>query len=209
MQIHTRKDYTQAELSEAVVSADPITQFMQWLQHAMDANLHEPYAMTVATIDADGRPSARVVLLRGVDERGFVFFTNYESRKGQALAANPVAAVVFYWPELERQVRIEGRVHQVSTAESDAYFYSRPLGSRLGAWASPQSQTIVSRDILDARLADAVTRYGEQPPRPAYWGGYRIVPDMVEFWQGRPSRLHDRIVYTQHDGGWQIRRLAP
>ena len=209
MQIHTRKDYTQAGLREAEVAANPIDQFTQWLTQAMEANMHEPYAMTLATVDADNRPSARVVLLRGVDTRGFVFFTNYESRKGQALAAYPLAALLFYWPELERQVRIEGVVHQIDAQESDAYFHSRPLGSRLGAWASPQSQTIASREELERRLAEASARYGEQPPRPPFWGGYRVQPDTVAFWQGRPSRLHDRVVYTLVDGVWQLRRVAP
>ncbi|MFM7678718.1 MAG: pyridoxamine 5'-phosphate oxidase, partial [Roseiflexaceae bacterium] len=206
MQIHTRKDYTQAGLNESDVAVNPIDQFTQWLTQAMEANMHEPYAMTLATVDADNRPSARVVLLRGVDARGFVFFTNYESRKGQALAAYPLAALLFYWPELERQVRIEGVVHKIDAQESDAYFHSRPLGSRLGAWASPQSQTIPNRDTLEARLAEASARYGEQPPRPPFWGGYRVQPDTVEFWQGRPSRLHDRLVYTLVDGVWQMRR---
>ena len=209
MQIHTRKDYMQAGLREAEVAANPIDQFTQWLTQAMEANMHEPYAMTLATVDADNRPSARVVLLRGVDTRGFVFFTNYESRKGQALAAYPLAALLFYWPELERQVRIEGVVHQIDAQESDAYFHSRPLGSRLGAWASPQSQTIASREELERRLAEASACYGEQPPRPPFWGGYRVQPDTVEFWQGRPSRLHDRVVYTLVDGVWQMRRVAP
>ncbi len=209
MQIHTRKDYTHAGLNEAAVAANPIDQFTQWLTEAMESNMHEPYAMTVATVDADHRPSARVVLLRGVDARGFVFFSNYESRKGQALAAYPQAALLFYWPELERQVRIEGTVHKIAAQESDAYFHSRPLGSRLGAWASPQSQTIASREELERRLAEVSDRYGEQPPRPPFWGGYRVEPDTMEFWQGRPSRLHDRVVYTLVDGGWQIRRVAP
>ena len=209
MQIHTRKDYTHAGLNEADVAANPIDQFTQWLTEAMQSNMHEPYAMTVATVDADNRPSARVVLLRGVDSRGFVFFTNYESRKGQALAAYPLASLLFYWPELERQVRIEGSVHKIEAHESDAYFHSRPLGSRLGAWASPQSQTIASRDVLERRLAEVSASHGEHPPRPPFWGGYRVQPDSVEFWQGRPSRLHDRIVYTLVDGVWQIRRVAP
>jgi pyridoxamine 5'-phosphate oxidase len=209
MQIHTRKDYMQAGLRETEVADNPIDKFTQWLTQAMEANMHEPYAMTLATVDADNRPSARVVLLRGVDTRGFVFFTNYESRKGQALAAYPLAALLFYWPELERQVRIEGVVHQIDAQESDAYFHSRPLGSRLGAWASPQSQTIASREELERRLADASARYGEHPPRPPFWGGYRVQPDTVEFWQGRPSRLHDRVVYTLVDGVWQLRRVAP
>ena len=209
MQIHTRKDYTQAGLNESDVAANPIDQFTLWLTQAMEANMHKPYAMTLATVDADNRPSARVVLLRGVDARGFVFFTNYASRKGQAMAAYPLAALLFYWPELERQVRIEGVVQKIDAQESDAYFNSRPLGSRLGAWASPQSQTIASRDELERRLAEASARYGEQPPRPPFWGGYRVQPDTVEFWQGRPSRLHDRVVYTLVDGAWQMRRVAP
>ena len=210
MKIDNRKDYAQAGLHESDVAADPIVQFGHWFADATAAQLPEPYAMTLATVDASGRPSARIVLLRGVDARGFVFFTNYTSRKGQALAAHPDAALIFYWPELERQVRIEGRVSQIDAADSDAYFHSRPQGSQLGAWASPQSQPIANREVLTERLTALTQQYGDQfPPRPEFWGGYRVIPEVVEFWQGRPSRLHDRIVYTLVDGIWQIGRLAP
>jgi len=210
MKIDNRKDYAQAGLHESDVAVDPIVQFGHWFADATAAQLPEPYAMTLATVDATGRPSARIVLLRGVDARGFVFFTNYTSRKGQALAAHPYAALIFYWPELERQVRIEGRVSQIDASDSDAYFRSRPQGSQLGAWASPQSQSIANREVLTERLAALTNQYGaEFPPRPEFWGGYRVEPDVVEFWQGRPSRLHDRIFYTLVDGVWQIGRLAP
>lgn len=205
-----RKDYARGSLDETSVDADPIRQFDAWFKQALDARLPEPNTMTLATVDARGYPSARIVLIKGVDERGFVFFTNYESRKGLDLAANPHASLLFYWIELERQVRVEGTVVKASAEESDAYFHSRPLGSRVGAWASEQSRPIESRALLEAREKSFSERFGENPPRPPHWGGYRLVPETIEFWQGRPSRLHDRILYTRLSaGGWRISRLSP
>lgn len=205
-----RKDYRRGALDESHCAADPFAQFGRWFDEALKAELPEPNAMTLATADADGTPSARVVLLKGFDLRGFVFYTNYESRKGRALAANPKAALLFFWPELERQVRLEGAVTQLDPAESDAYFASRPLPSRLGAWASPQSQPISGKAWLVARAAEMGARYGLSPPRPPHWGGYLLAPKSVEFWQGRPSRLHDRLHYArQPDGTWALERLAP
>lgn len=205
-----RKDYARGSLDETSVAADPIRQFDAWFKQALDARLPEPNTMTLATVDARGYPSARIVLIKGVDERGFVFFTNYESRKGLDLAANPHASLLFYWIELERQVRVEGTVVKTNAEESDAYFHSRPLGSRIGAWASEQSRPIESRALLEAREKSFSERFGESPPRPPHWGGYRLVPETIEFWQGRPSRLHDRILYTRLSaGGWRISRLSP
>ena len=206
-----RKNYSLGSLDIADANHDPFRQFDTWFQQAVDAKLPEPNTMTLATVDSRGRPSARIVLIKGVDERGFVFFTNYESRKGRELAGNPYASLLFYWIELERQVRVEGRIVQTSAAESDAYFASRPLGSRIGAWASNQSQVIESRSQLETREREISLQYGDQVPRPPHWGGYRLVPEAIEFWQGRPSRLHDRLLYTRagENGDWQISRLSP
>ena len=205
-----RKDYSRASLTETEVDPDPIRQFSIWFRQALDAGVPEANAMSVATVGADGRPSSRILLIKDVDDDGFTWFTNYASRKGRELAIHPYAALLFHWIELERQVRIEGRVEQLPDAQSDAYFQSRPLNSRLGALASAQSEPIASREALEQRFADTEAAHGEQPVRPAHWGGYRLVPDRVEFWQGRPSRLHDRILYTrQADGGWRRERLQP
>jgi pyridoxamine 5'-phosphate oxidase len=204
-----RIDYQRASLSESDVAASPLEQFASWFDQAIKAEVPEANAMTLATVTADGQPSARIVLLKGVDESGFTFFTNYQSRKGRELAENDRAALLFFWPALERQIRIEGDVSLVSTDESDTYFASRPLGSRLGAWASPQSTEIASREQLDQRLLEITTQFGESPPRPANWGGYRLVPRAMEFWQGRSSRLHDRVCYARQTNGWRTFRLAP
>lgn len=205
-----RKDYCRASLSEEDVDPNPIAQFNKWLGEAIAAQVAEANAMSVSTVSASGRPSSRIVLIKGVDERGFTWFTNYESRKGRDLGENPQAALLFYWIELERQVRIEGRVERVSDVENDAYFHSRPLGSRIGAHASAQSRPLPHRAQLEERVARLAAQYGEQPPRPPHWGGYRLVPEYLEFWQGRPSRLHDRIAYVlQADGTWMRQRLQP
>ena len=204
-----RKSYEKAELNEEASQADPLQQFEQWLQQALAAQLPEPNAMTLATVGSDMRPSTRVVLIKGLDERGIVWYTNYNSRKGQALAGNPYAALQFHWVELERVVRIEGRVEKVSAEQSDAYFHSRPLDSRIGAWASPQSEVISSRSVLVANASKYGAQFLLQPPRPPHWGGYRLVPDRWEFWQGRKSRLHDRLRYRQDSGVWVRERLAP
>ena len=204
-----RKSYERAELDEAVAALQPLRQFESWLQQAIEAHLPEPNAMTLATVGSDGRPSTRIVLIKGVDERGLCWYTNFNSRKGQELAANPVAALQFHWVELERVVRIEGRVERVADAEADAYFASRPLDSRIGAWASPQSQVISTRAVLVAQAARFAAQFALSPPRPPHWGGFRLVPDCWEFWQGRKSRLHDRLRYRLADGHWQRERLAP
>lgn len=205
-----RRDYSHASLSEHDVDADPFRQFEHWFHQAVEAQMPEPNAMSLATVAADGRPSLRIVLLKDFDARGFTFYTNYQSRKGENLLQNPQAAITFHWVELERQVRIEGRVERVAPEESDAYFAIRPVKSRIGAHASAQSRPIASREQLEQQFEQAAAQYGEQPPRPAHWGGYRLVPDWIEFWQGRRSRLHDRIVYTrQPDGSWARERLQP
>jgi pyridoxamine 5'-phosphate oxidase len=204
-----RKSYERAELDEAASKADPTEQFGLWLQQALDAQLPEPNAMTLATAGTNGRPSTRVVLIKGFDARGIVWYTNYASRKGEELAMNPYAALQFHWVELERVVRIEGRVEKVTALESDAYFASRPLDSRIGAWASPQSQVIVSRSVLVANAAKFGAQFLLRPPRPPHWGGYRLAPDTWEFWQGRKSRLHDRLRYRLDAGTWRRERLAP
>ena len=205
-----RKSYERAELNEEASSAAPGQQFSKWLEEAIAAQLPEPNAMTLATVGSDLRPSTRVVLIKGLDERGIVWFTNYDSRKGRELAGNPHAALQFHWVELERVVRIEGRVEKISDEESDAYFHSRPLDSRIGAWASPQSEVISGRGVLVANAAKYGAQFLLQPPRPPHWGGYRLLADRWEFWQGRRSRLHDRLRYTQQAGGdWLRERLAP
>lgn len=204
-----RKSYERDELDEQLASPEPLRQFREWLQQALDAGIPEPNAMTLATVGPDGRPSTRIVLIKDIEERGLVWYTNYDSRKGRELAAHPFAALQFHWVEMERVVRIEGRVEKVEAAQSDAYFASRPLDSRLGAWASPQSQVISSRAVLLANAAKAAAQHGLNPARPPHWGGYRLVPERWEFWQGRKSRLHDRLVYRLEDGIWVRERLAP
>jgi pyridoxamine 5'-phosphate oxidase len=206
-----REEYTRAGLYESDVNQDPIEQFRKWFDEALSANLHEPNAMTLATTTPDGCPSARIVLLKGYDERGFVFYTNHGGRKARELEENPRCALVFYWGELERQVRIEGQASRVSKDESDAYYASRPRGSRLGAWASEQSRPIERRDLLEERLRELESEYeGDKVPRPPFWGGYRVEPEAIEFWQGRENRLHDRLLYRRSENaGWRIERLQP
>ena len=204
-----RNEYALKTLDEGHVDRDPMKQFGVWMVEAIHAQVPEPTAMTLATADARGRPSARIVLLKGMDPRGFVFYTNYDSRKGRELAANPQAALTFMWKELERQVRIEGKVEKVTAEESQAYYVTRPLGSRIGAWASPQSEVIENRAWLEKRWEALSKEYGENPSLPPHWGGYRVMPEHLEFWQGRRSRLHDRIVYARDGSGWKLSRLAP
>lgn len=204
-----RKSYEQAELDEAQASVQPLALFERWLQQAIEAELPEPNAMTLASVGSDLRPSTRIVLIKGCDARGIVWYSNRNSRKGQELAGNPYAALQFHWVELERVVRIEGQVESVSDSDSDQYFNSRPLDSRIGAWASPQSQPIASRAVLLANAAKYAAQFGLKPPRPPHWGGYRLLPERWEFWQGRKSRLHDRLCYQLQDGVWQRSRLAP
>ena len=206
-----RKQYTRGGLKESDTDPNPIEQFRRWFDEALASNPHEPNAMTLATATPEGRPSARIVLLKGFDERGFVFYTNYEGRKGEELEANPRCALLFYWGELERQVRIEGRVRRLPDEESDAYFAGRPRGSQLGAWASEQSRPVRDRSTLELRLRELEAEYeGREVPRPPFWGGYRVEPETIEFWQGRGNRLHDRIVYRRsEDGGWRRERLQP
>jgi pyridoxamine 5'-phosphate oxidase len=205
-----RKEYIRAGLTESAADPDPIAQFRRWFDTAIGADLHEPNAMTLATATPEGRPSARIVLLKGFDERGFVFYTSYEGRKSEEIEANPRCALVFYWGELERQVRVEGGVSRIPEEESDEYFGSRPRGSQLGAWASEQSRPVEGRDALEERLRNLEAEYeGREVLRPPFWGGYRVEPEVIEFWQGRENRLHDRLVYRRSGGSWRRERLQP
>ncbi len=209
--VNARITYDRAQLDEGLLANDPIEQFRVWLDEAIeDGSIPEPNAMALATVDPAGRPSSRIVLLRGYDARGFVFFTNYESEKGGDLAVNPACALLFYWPPLQRQVRIEGRAQRLDAQESDRYFMQRPRGHRLAAWASPQSSPVPDRAYLESKVGEYERRFeGAQVTRPPFWGGFRVTPERFEFWQGRPNRVHDRIVYRPGDGGWILERLAP
>ena len=204
-----RQEYMRSGLSESDVDRDPMKQFERWFEDALRANLPLANAMTLATVGAAGKPSARVVLLKGIEGGGFVFYTNYASRKARELEAQGSACLVFLWSPLERQVRIDGTIERVSGADSDAYYKSRPLGARLSAWASPQSERVATRAVLESAMADAKKRYADNPPRPPHWGGYRVLPTEIEFWQGRADRLHDRLVYRDKGGSWTLERLAP
>jgi pyridoxamine 5'-phosphate oxidase len=204
-----RREYSFAGLRRADLHPDPLQQFKNWFQAAISAELPEPNAMTLATVDSNGQPSSRVVLLKDVTPRGFTFYTNHQSRKGRELAANPRASVTFFWPGLERQVSVRGKCEKVSRQEAEAYFKSRPIGNRRGAWASDQSSPIPNREYLEQKLKEVTARFGDNPPLPEYWGGYLLVPETVDFWQGRPSRLHDRFLYTRLADGWKLERLSP
>ena len=205
-----RQNYTRSGLTETDLDSNPYQQFKKWFEEALAAKINEPNAMTLATVSKDGKPSARMVLLKGYDQRGFVFYTNYGSLKGQQLTENPTAALVFWWGELERQIRIEGQVEKVAATEADDYFQSRPHDSQLGAWVSNQSETIESRQVLEEKQEELRKKYAEKSiPRPDFWGGFRVIPNLIEFWQGRPSRLHDRLVYELVDSDWVIKRLSP
>jgi pyridoxamine 5'-phosphate oxidase len=204
-----RQEYMRAGLAEAQADPDPLRQFERWFEDAVRAKLPLPNAMTLATTGAGDVPTARIVLLKGIDAGGFVFYTNYRSRKGREIEAKSMACLLFLWSDLERQVRIEGEVEKVSARDSDEYFVTRPLGARLSAWASNQSESVASRQILEKAMDEARRRHGDNPPRPPHWGGYRLLPRAIEFWQGRADRLHDRLLYERADAGWKIRRLAP